>query len=78
MSPIAFIGKRYGAPGAAKPRRPPPALDHFHHSTAAGETAQHFGLGGKAADEVAALWAWAREQLGLSAGSLVNMSTATA
>ncbi len=50
----------------------------FHHSTAAGDTAQHFGLGAKAAAEVDALWAWTRMQLDLSAGSRVDTSAAMA
>jgi chromosome partitioning protein len=50
----------------------------FHHSTAAGETAQHFAAGGKAADEADALWAWAREQLHMPACSHANTLTASA
>lgn len=38
----------------------------FHHSTAAGQTASQFAPGGKAAAEIAALWAWTRKQVHLS------------
>jgi chromosome partitioning protein len=38
----------------------------FHHGTAAGQTALQFAAGSKAAVEIAALWAWTREQLNLS------------
>lgn len=38
----------------------------FHHSSAAGRTAPEHDAQGKAADEIRALWAWTREQLGLS------------
>ena len=38
----------------------------FHHSAAAGRTAPEHDAEGKAADEIRALWAWTREQLGVS------------
>ena len=38
----------------------------FHHSAAAGRTAPEHDVQGKAADEIRALWAWTREQLGVS------------
>ncbi|WP_293681704.1 ParA family protein [uncultured Phenylobacterium sp.] len=38
----------------------------FHHSAAAGRTAPEHDAQGKAADEIRALWAWTREQLGVS------------
>jgi len=41
----------------------------FHHSTAAGETAQNFAAGGKAAAEADALWTWTCEQLHMPASS---------
>jgi chromosome partitioning protein len=39
----------------------------FHHSTAVGRTAPEQDAGGKAAREIAALWAWTCEQMALSA-----------
>ncbi len=44
----------------------------FHHSTALGQTAKEFDHGGKAADEIAALWSWTRGQLGMSAREPVH------
>ena len=41
----------------------------YHHSTAGGRTAQEVEPQSKAAEEVAALWAWTSEQ--------VNMGTST-
>lgn len=38
----------------------------FHHSAAAGRTAPELDALGKAAEEIRALWAWTREQLGAS------------
>ena len=38
----------------------------FHHSTARGAVAGEFDPDGKAAGEVAALWAWASERLGVA------------
>jgi chromosome partitioning protein len=38
----------------------------YHHSTAAGLVASEHEPGGKAANEVSALWAWTCEQLGRS------------
>jgi chromosome partitioning protein len=38
----------------------------FHHSTAGGQTASESATGGKAANEVRALWLWTCEQLGMS------------
>ena len=43
----------------------------FHHSVAAGRTAPEHDAEGKAAVEIRALWAWTREQLGLSTGAQV-------
>lgn len=43
----------------------------FHHSAAAGRTAPEHDVEGKAAAEIRALWAWTREQLGLSTGAQV-------
>ena len=40
----------------------------YHHSTAQGKTAMEAEPDGKAADEIAALWAWARERVNLSTG----------
>jgi chromosome partitioning protein len=44
----------------------------FHHSTAKGDTAGQFDPGGKAAGEIAALWRWTREQLGMATGGHVD------
>jgi chromosome partitioning protein len=38
----------------------------YHHSTAQGKTATEVEPEGKAAEEVAALWAWSREHANLS------------
>lgn len=43
-----------------------PERGAFHHSTAAGQTAPQFAPDSKAAAEIAALWAWTREQVHLS------------
>jgi chromosome partitioning protein len=40
----------------------------FHHSTGEGKTAAEIGPGGKAAEEVAALWTWVSKQVGLLSG----------
>ena len=50
----------------------------FHHSTATGETAQQFAVGGRAAQEAGALWTWAREQVRLPACSQAGLSAASA
>jgi chromosome partitioning protein len=44
----------------------------FHHSTAQGQTAKEFDRGGKAAEEIGALWSWTRGQLGMSAREPVH------
>lgn len=44
----------------------------FHHSAAAGRTAPEHDVEGKAAAEIRGLWAWTREQLGMSACEPVN------
>ena len=44
----------------------------FHHSTAQGRTAEEFDHGGKAAQEIGALWDWTRGQLGMSAREPVH------
>lgn len=46
----------------------------FHHSTARGRTAEQFDPDGKAAAEIAALWRWTREQLGMWARGPVHMA----
>lgn len=46
----------------------------FHHSAAAGRTAPEHDAQGKAADEIRALWAWAREQLGVSTSAQAVMA----
>ncbi len=47
----------------------------YHHSTAQGKVVQELEPDGKAAEEVAALWTWASEQVGMSARSQVNVPT---
>jgi chromosome partitioning protein len=37
----------------------------YHHSTAAGKVAQEYEPGGKAAEEIAALWTWVCEQVNM-------------
>ena len=44
----------------------------YHHSTAQGKTAAETEPAGKAAEEVAALWAWTREQVNLSTSEPVR------
>lgn len=44
----------------------------FHHSTERGKTAAETEPGGRAAEEVAALWSWLCQQIKLSKGQLVN------
>jgi chromosome partitioning protein len=44
----------------------------FHHGAAEGKTAEAFAPGSKAAGEVGALWAWTREQLGVSTYELLE------
>ena len=44
----------------------------YHHSTAQGKTAIELEPEGKAAEEVAALWAWTSEQVNVSARSRVS------
>ncbi len=46
----------------------------FHHSAAAGRTAPEHDAQGKAADEIRALWAWTREQLGVSTAAQAVMA----
>ena len=46
----------------------------FHHSAAAGRTAPEHDAQGKAADEIRALWAWTREQLGVSTSAQAVMA----
>ena len=40
-----------------------PERGDYHHSTGTGSTAQDYALSGKAAVEVAALWAWTKQQV---------------
>ncbi len=49
-----------------------PERADFHHSAAVGVAAAERDGHGKAANEIRALWAWAREQVGLSAGRRVG------
>ena len=44
----------------------------YHHSTAQGRAANESEPGGKAAEEVAALWAWIREHVNLSTRKLIR------
>lgn len=44
----------------------------YHHSTAQGKTAAEAEPEGKAAEEVAALWKWAREHVNVSTGKQVR------
>lgn len=44
----------------------------FHHSTERGKAAAETEPGGRAAEEVAALWSWLCQQIKLSKGQLVN------
>ena len=44
----------------------------FHHSTERGKTAGEIEPGGRAAEEVAALWAWLCQHVNLSAGKQAN------
>lgn len=48
----------------------------YHHSTAAGRTAAELCADGKAALEIAALWAWTRERLDMSTCEQVALSGA--
>lgn len=50
----------------------------FHHSTERGKTATEIEPGGRAAEEVAALWNWLCQHVGLSAGGQVNAGRKTA
>ncbi len=50
----------------------------FHHSTERGKTATEIEPGSRAAEEVAALWNWLCQHVGLSAGGQVNAGRKTA
>ena len=47
----------------------------YHHSTGSGLTAQEHAPGGKAALEVAALWAWTKQQVIWSTNNLAETPT---
>ncbi|MBS0412590.1 MAG: ParA family protein [Proteobacteria bacterium] len=49
-----------------------PERADFHHSAAAGDAAAERDVQGKAASEIRALWAWAREQVDMSTGGRVG------
>lgn len=48
----------------------------FHHATGEGKTAQEIDPTGKAAAEVAALWAWTRQRVGMSTRQRANTEAA--
>lgn len=50
----------------------------FYHSTERGKTAAEIEPGGRAAEEVAALWSWLCQHVKLSKGKLVNRKRKTA
>ena len=50
----------------------------FHHSTERGKTAAEIEPGGRAAEEVVALWSWLCQHVKLSKGKLVNSRRKTA
>lgn len=52
-----------------------PERGDYHHSTGSGSTAQEYAPGGKAAVEVAALWVWAKQQVGWSDGQPADQRT---
>lgn len=45
----------------------------YHHSVAEGKTAPEFEPGGKAADDVAALWAWVWQHVNVLSGNQANV-----